>query len=260
MKLPVTGVQLYTLRNHTKTADELEQTLGWLAAKGVHDIQISAIGPLITPQQQKAALDRYEMRVCVTHQSFERLRDSLDDVIEGHKIIGCDSIGLGYAPDAERTDENSARAFVKKLNEIAKTIKQNGLQFHYHNHAFEFAPLPGSDKSLMDLFLAQTDPQEVHFIADVAWIHYAGLDPTEFLQQNAERIKVVHFKDYKRRADGSPQFVSLGQGVVDLNACYEVCCRMQIPFIMYEQDDSWTNDDPFLATEESLEFFRTLRA
>ena len=259
MKPPVTGVQLYTLRNHTKTAEDFCKTLAWLAKKGVRDIQISAIGPTITPLQQKEALDRYHMRVCVTHQNFDRLKNNLDAVIEAHKRIGCGDVGLGYAPDGERTDENTARAFVKTLGEIAQMLRENGLRFHYHNHAFEFAPLPGSDKTLMDLILRETDPNSVGFIADVAWIRYAGLDPTDFLRQHAERIKVVHFKDYVLNEDGSPRFVSLGQGKVDLQACYEVCCEKEIPFIMYEQDSGWVNDDPFLATQESLEFFKTLR-
>ena len=72
------------------------------------------------------------------------------------------------------------------------------------------------------------------------------------------RVKVVHFKDYVLKDDGSPQFVSLGKGVVDLNACYKACCELEIPFVMYEQDNSWVSDDPFLATEESLAFFKTL--
>ncbi len=32
-----------------------------------------------------------------------------------------------------------------------------------------------------------------------------------------------------------------------------------MPFVMYEQDDSWTNGDPFLATEESWRFLLSLQ-
>lgn len=257
MKQPVTGVQLYTLRNHTKTAEDFAATLKWIASNNVHDVQISAIGPDITPLQQKEALERNQMRVCVTHQNFERLSKDLDVVIEGHKIIGCDSVGLGYAPDERRKNEADARDFVQTLCGIADQLNENGLSFHYHNHAFEFEPLPDSEVSLMDLML-ETDPAKIKLIADVAWIRFAGHDPAEFLKKNAERIKVVHFKDYVRAEDGSANFVSLGQGVVDLKACWDVCCEKEIPFIMYEQDSGWTNGDPFLATQEALDFFKTL--
>ena len=260
MKAPVTGVQLYTLRRFTKTYDDLARTLARLAAWGVRDLQFSALGPEITPQEQKELLDRFGMRVCVTHQSFARLRDELPAVIEAHKVIGCDSVGLGYTPEDCRTDEDTARAYVKTLSEIAQRLKKNGLQFHYHNHDFELKPLSGSDVTLMDLLLHETDPALVHFIPDVAWLHYAGVDPAPFLRRIAGRTKVVHFKDYVLREDGSPQFVSLGRGCVDLSACFSVCGELRIPYVMYEQDNGWTDDDPFLSTKESLEYFDVLTA
>jgi len=196
----------------------------------------------------------------VTHRPFERIRDDLPALIEEHKTLGCDAIGLGYAPDAERQTEEQARAFVRTLQRAADTLAQHGMKLHYHNHDFEFAPLPGSDKSLMDLFWEETDPADFWFIPDVAWAQVAGLDPAAFLEKLKGRVKVVHFKDYVPRPDDRPVFVSLGQGVVDLKACFAACRTQAFPFVMYEQDDSWTNGDPFRATEESLAFFARLHS
>ena len=260
MKQPVTGVQLYTLRRHTQSVADLDATLAKLSRWGVHDVQFSAIGDSITPEEQKALLDRYGMRVCITHTPFDRMCGDLPAVMEGHKCIGCDSVGLGYAPEEFRRDEDTARAFVKKLNEIGKTLHRSGLRLHYHNHDFEFLPLEGSERTLMDILLQETDPDAVHFIPDVAWLDFAGQDPATFLRAQAGRIKVVHFKDYIRKEDGKPQFMSLGQGVVDLKTSFDVCCEMELPFLMYEQDGDWTNDDPFLATKESLAYLEALKA
>ena len=260
MKEPLTGIQLYTLRRYTKTYEDLDATLARLASFGVRDVQFSAIGPEITPQQQKELLDRYGMRVCVTHQNYAKLCDELPAVIEAHKIIGCDSVGLGYTPEECRSDERAARDYIKKLTQIAETIRANGLTFHYHNHAFEFDPIPGCGCSLMELLLHETDPQTVKLIPDVAWIAFAGHDPAAFLQQNAQRVKVVHFKDYVPGEPDAPSFVSLGKGVVDLQKCFEVCCAKEIPYVMYEQDSGWVDDDPFLATQQALDFFDRLHA
>ncbi len=255
---PITGVQLYTLRSHTQTEPELDATLARLSAWGVRDVQFSAIGADITPAQQKALLEKYDMRVCITHQNYARLCDFLPEVIEAHKIIGCDSVGLGWTPEECRTNLAVARDYVKNLGKIAETLHENGLHFSYHNHDFEFKPLSGGNETLMDLFLNETDPQTFSFIPDVAWIQVAGLDPAQFLRKLSGRVKVVHFKDYVPKADGRPQFVSLGQGVVDLPACFDVCRALEFPYVMYEQDDSWTNDDPFEATKESLACFERL--
>ena len=255
---PVIGVQLYTLRNHTKTAEDLDETLGRLSALGVRDVQLSAVGPSISAETQRQLLQKYGMRVCVTHRAYDRIRDDLPALIEEHRVLGCDALGLGWAPEEQRQTEEDARAFVKTLQTAADTLAEHGMTFQYHNHDFEFAPLPGSDLSLMDLMLRETNPATFRFIPDVAWAQVAGLDPTAFLSTLQGRVKVVHFKDYVPGPDGRPQFVSLGQGAVDLKACYDVCRQLEMPYIMYEQDNNWTNEDPFLATEESWRFLQSL--
>ena len=257
MRRPIPGIQLYTLRDHTKTAEDFDTTLGRLAALGVKDVQLSAVGPIDAAVQRKI-MDKYEIRPCVTHRPFGRIRDDLPALIEEHRILGCDALGLGWAPQEQRESEQDARAFVQTLQRAADTLARHGMTLHYHNHDFEFAPLPGSDKSLMDLMLSETDPASFGFIPDVAWAHFAGLDPAAFLQMLRGRVKVVHFKDYVPGQNGRPQFVSLGQGVVDLKACYDVCCELEMPYVMYEQDNNWTNGDPFLATEESWRFLQEL--
>lgn len=258
MKEPLTGVQLYTLRDHIQTADAFDRTLERLARMGVQDVQISGIGQGISAQEQKAILQRHKMRVCVTHQSYDRILNDLPQLIELHQTIGCDALGLGYSPEEVRKTPEDVRAFLKRMEDVAKKLQKHGLGFHYHNHDFEFAPLRGSDKSMMDILLEESDPSLIHLIPDVAWIHFAGCDPVAFLKKNADRVKVVHFKDYVKKADARPKFVSLGQGVVPLQACFDVCREREIPYVMYEQDDSWTKEDPFLATEESLRCFAAL--
>lgn len=260
MKEPVTGVQLYTLREYIQTAAAFDQTLERLQSMGVRDVQISGIGRDVSARAQKESLERHGMRVCVTHQAYERILHDLPALIELHHTIGCDALGLGCAPKEVRETEATVRAFVKELESAARMLRENGIGFHYHNHDFEFRPLPGSDKTMMDVMLAAFDPSLLQLIPDVAWMCVAGVDPVAFLEQYAARIKVVHFKDYACCENGRPRFVSLGQGVVPLDACFEVCRRMEIPYIVYEQDDNWTNGDPFLATQESLACFDRLHS
>lgn len=259
MKQPVTGVQLYTLRDFIQTAEDFDSTLARLKAMGVRDVQISGIGGDVTAEAQKASLDRYGMRVCVTHQSYDRITHELPALIKLHQTIDCDALGLGYAPEDVRSTTQKVRALIETFESVARELKKSGISFHYHNHDFEFKKLADSDRTMMELLLSESDPALVHLIPDVAWIHVAGVDPVRFLAENAERFKVVHFKDYVPKEDGRPRFVSLGQGVVDLQACYDVCCEKEIPFIMYEQDDCWTDGDPFLATKESLRCFEDLK-
>ncbi|MCR5783393.1 MAG: hypothetical protein K6G90_11750, partial [Clostridia bacterium] len=113
-------------------------------------------------------------------------------------------------------------------------------------------------RNMIDMLINDTDPELIHFIPDVMWIHYAGYDPVEILEKMKGRVKVLHFKDYILNDKGERQFVSLGKGKVDLKACYDAACRLDIPYIMYEQDLDWTDGDPFKSTEESWKYMRSL--
>ena len=259
MKEPKTGVQLYTLRDYIQTAPDFDRTLSRLQQMGVCDIQISGIGGDIPADEIARIVQKYDMHVCVTHQSYDRLCNDLPGVIELHQKIGCDAVGLGCGPSESRAGLESAKAFVKNLEAIAKNLAAHGLRFHYHNHDFEFRAFPGTDTTLWDLLL-DANPDLIHFIPDIAWMHVAGKDPAAMLETIADRVKVVHFKDYVPKEDGSPRFVSLGQGVVDLKACFAVCREKEIPYIVYEQDNSWEQDDPFMSTQTSLDYFETLHA
>ena len=257
MLKPVMGIQLYTLRDFCQTAEDFDSTLQRLAKMGVKDVQISAIGD-ISAEEQKKALDNSGMKVCITHKSIERMTNDLGNLITEHKIIGCDAIGLGAAPSESRGTTDKVRDFIKKTEKISKELKKNGMTFNYHNHDFEFKPLEDSRKTMMDILINETDPELFKFIPDVAWIHYAGFDPVEILEKLKDRVKVLHFKDYIIDKDGNRKFVSLGQGKVDLKACYEVAAKLDIPYIMYEQDCDWVNGDAFEATEQSWQFMTEL--
>ena len=259
MNKPIMGIQLYTLRDFTQTAEALDGTLRRLSAMGVTDVQFSAIGD-IPAETQKAILDKHGMRVCVTHKGFDRYKTDLDGLIAEHRIIGCDAPGLGGCPGDYRDSAEAIRRFVEETKPIAAKLLASGMTFNYHNHDFEFKKLPDADACIMDILIAETDPAAFHFIPDVAWIHFAGYDPVEVLRRMKGRVKVLHFKDYILDENGERKFCSLGQGRVNLKECYEAAMELGIPYIMYEQDCDWVNGDAFKATEESWAFMKELEA
>ena len=258
MDHPVMGIQLYTLRDHIQTAPDFDATLARLSAMGVTDVQISAIGD-IPAETQRGILEKHGMKVCVTHKSFERMQNDLPALIEEHKIIGCDAIGLGSAPREYRGSVTAVREFISIVTEIGKELKKHGMTFHYHNHDLEFEPLEGGG-TMMDLLLTETDPETFRFIPDVMWAHFAGQDPAALLYKMKGRVKVLHFKDYILNEAGDRQFVSLGQGKTNLADCYNAAKELGIPYIMYEQDADWKNGDPFASVEESWAFMKQLEA
>ena len=258
MSRPIMGIQLYTLRDYIQTAPDFDATLARLAKMGVTDVQISAIGD-IPAETQREILQKHNMRVCVTHKSFDRMKNDLAALIAEHKTIGCDALGLGSAPGEYRGSAEKMREFIAAATAIGAELKKHGMTFNYHNHDFEFHALPEGG-SMMDILLAETDPETFRFIPDVMWAHYAGQDPAALLYKMKGRVKVLHFKDYILNDAGERQFVSLGRGRTNLRECYEAAKALEIPYILYEQDADWVNGDPFAAVEESWAFMKELEA
>lgn len=255
MNKPKLGIQLYTLRDFCQNADDFDSTLAFLASMGVSDVQISAIGP-IEPAIQKEILDKHSISVCVTHKPFDRFINDTNNLIDEHKVIECDALGLGGAPDEARYTKEAVDTFINKINAFLPLLKANGMTFNYHNHDFEFRKLDNGE-TMIDYLIENTDPELFHFIPDVAWIHFAGADPVEYLKKMKNRVKVCHFKDYNL-IEGERKFCTLGEGRVDLKACYDACKELGIPYIMYEQDIDWVDNDAKKATELSWNFMQTL--
>lgn len=257
MKKPIMGIQLYTLRDFIQNAEDFDATLARLEKMGVTDVQISGIGD-IPADVQAEILSKHNMKVCITHKGYDRMLTDLDGMIAEHKTIGCDAMGIGSAPSESRGNSNRVREFIGKANDIGKKLKEQGMTFNYHNHAFEFFKLDDMNCSMMDLLIDESDPEFFNFIPDVAWIHYADNNPVEILKKLKGRVKVLHFKDYKIDGENKRKFVSLGQGIVNLKECYDIACELEIPYIMYEQDCDWADGDPFKATEESWNYMQSL--
>lgn len=227
------GAQLYTLRDYIRTYEDCEATFKYLNDIGINVIQISGIGPI--PAEKVAYLvEKYNMDVCVTHTSFDRMRTDLDAVMKEHKMLGCDTLGIGGMPEEFRKDAESLNEFIKITSEIGKRMHDNGLQFAYHNHAFEFSKLDNG-RRIFDVLIEDTKPEEFSFIGDTYWFQFGGVNPCDYIKKIENRMKVCHFKDYGI-TDHTPKFVEIGTGNLNLDDIYNTCKSTGVKYIVIEQD------------------------
>ncbi len=233
------GIQLYTLRDSIQTAEDFDKTLAELEKEGVSIVQISAIGPI--PQNEvKEIVEKYGVDVCLTHTNFERMKTETQTVIDEHKMINCDQLGLGGMSDEYRKDLSAVRQFIKEAEEIGKMCYEQGCTFAYHNHDFEFKTVLEDGRTVMQVLLEETNPDYFWFIPDTAWIQIAGENPVEFLDKVKGRVKVCHFKDYvKADTEKGFKFTELGKGEVDIPACYRKLKEIGVPYAVYEHDIDW---------------------
>jgi sugar phosphate isomerase/epimerase len=250
------AAQMYTLRDHTKTAAEFEDALVMLHGIGYEGVQLSAVGcmndeePEVSAARAKELLDDNGLVCCATHRPIKRLLSELDEEIEFHQTLGCDYIaigGLGWeygeGPDDYRRWLDDFLPVVHRLNEV-------GIRFGYHNHAYEFIRNPETGRPLYDL-LIDADPA-LKLEIDTYWVADAGLDPVGLLRRCAGRIEVIHAKDREVVPKDGPVMAPVGEGLLDWDGILAACRDGGTEWVVVEQDVC--RRDPFECLASSYGF------
>jgi sugar phosphate isomerase/epimerase len=244
------AAQLYNCRDYTKTPADIEATLYRIKAIGFEVIQISGFGPC-DPDLLARWVKESGLEVCITHTPWPRLADpaELKKVIAEHKKLGCSLIGLGSRPsDVYPNSYEGYTRFIKKANEITKQIKDEGLNFSYHNHDFEFEKWNGV--RAIDRLIEECPG--MLFTLDTFWVQAGGGNPLNYINKLKGRIQVIHFKDF-RIVKGARQFAEIGRGNLDWDEIIPLCKSLNIPCAAIEQDADWLSD-PFESLALSRDF------
>ncbi|RAK05461.1 sugar phosphate isomerase/epimerase [Halanaerobium saccharolyticum] len=246
------AAQLYTVRDFTQTPAEIEKTLKKVKKIGYDAVQVSGFGP-IEAVKLKELVDEIGLEICATHISFDRLKNDLDNVIKEHKLWNCKQVGLGIMPEEYRSSADGIREFLQEIAPVAKKLKENELQFIYHNHNVEFANY--GDKTGMDILLEESDPDFFDFEIDTYWIQAGGADPAEWIKKVKNRMDVVHFKDMT--VDGwDPQMAEVGEGNLNWPRIIKACSDNQVEWACVEQDVC--QRDPFESLAISLQNLKAM--
>jgi sugar phosphate isomerase/epimerase len=128
-------------------------------------------------------------------------------------------------------------------NQIGESAKKHGLQFAYHNHNVEFRKFEG-EQTGYDILLKETDPALVKLEVDAGWVAAGGGDPAKLIAANADRVKLIHFKDFSTVTPpinelgpaAGGHIVDLGTGVAPLKAAYEAAKKAGVEYFIVDHD------------------------
>ena len=155
---------------------------------------------------------------------------------------------LIFSGIGERTGdlEGDYRRGAEFLNEVGS--RAEGFEVLYHNHAHEFE----QDGTGIRLLLTETEPELVGLAVDVFWVYAGRRDPAGFLEENLERVRYVHLKDFRHHA--SNPFAEVGSGVLDFPRIWEVLKPRGLDWVCVEQDS--TDLPPKESAERSRRYIR----
>ncbi len=260
MNTSMLAVQLYTLREHTKTADGFADSLKRVAAIGYKAVQISAVGamsgesPAVTAAQARELLEQNGLACIATHRDWDRLCQQTDDEIDFHKRLGCPFVAIGSLPGRYRNEGAAGyQRFVDDAAPVIAKLKAEAIVFGYHNHAHEFERIARTQTCLYDIFVNAS--ADLALEVDVYWAAHAGLNPERLMERLGGRTPVIHVKDREVVHDG-PVMAPVGEGNLDWPHLIPCCLQAGVKWFAVEQDEY--RRDPFDCLKASFQYLQNL--
>lgn len=248
------GAQLFSLRNYLKDPAGLRDTMKKLKEMGYECVQLSGAAPMSAEDISSIVKD-LNMPIVNTHSPLDRIINDTENLINEHKMFGCNEIGLGYLTPEQRSSKAALEELLASLEEPVEKIEAAGLHFAYHNHDFEFAKLPDSDKVIYDILLEKCPNWK--FIVDTYWMEFAGVDVIDYLNRiGSERLENVHFKDMA--TDEKRSICACGDGILNFEKIYDTCKDLGVKTVLVEQDNAVDFADPFGEMEKSFKHLRPI--
>ncbi len=208
------GVQLYTVRDAFQL--DPESTLKKVRNIGYNFVEFGGGGyDQMDHTLLRGVMDDLGLKTYSAHIDIKLIMENLTPIIKMSKTLGVDYLIIPWVDETYRSVDG-----YQKLGEmfttLGKRLREDGLNFAYHNHEFEFDTfdVAGEMQTGMDLILTNSDPAYVDMELDFFWAAKAGIDIPAFFRKYPGRCKLAHVKDMAANGD----MVSVGDGQIDFEA------------------------------------------
>lgn len=202
------------------------------------------------PAKVKGWLDDLGLSAPAAHVGIDFETGDVTLLIEEARALGYETLILPWVGKELYAD--GWDRFARRIEPIARKLREAGLHFAYHNHDFEFER-SADGRIGLDVFFDSADSGLVEAEIDTYWVQFAGLDPAEYISKLSGRVPYVHLKDMSARPDRAD--VEGGRGVLDWDAILAACDGAGTRCGIIEMDNP--PGDPIECVRTSVEFFRS---
>lgn len=227
--------QLYSSRNFPPLGDTLRilKALGYTGVEGYGALYAdeAAVADL------KIHLGETGLTMPTAHMSLDMLENAPDRVLAIAEMLGIRTIYCPHLAAEHRPDTAAGwQAFGQRLQVAAGPLREAGLGFGWHNHAFEFVPL--ADGTIPQVAIFEGGP-DLEWEADIAWVIKGGADPVRWIAAFADRITAVHVKDIAPAGENADEdgWADVGHGTVDWPALMRVLKGTRAAHFIMEHDN-----------------------
>ena len=252
MKIEQVAVQLYTLRDFTKTAADLATTFRRIREIGYQAAQLSAVGPI--PEAEIRSMAAGEgITLCATHEGTQKIINEPEAVIARLDALGIDYTAVpNFGVELSPAKLEDVDFLIDRMEAVGAQFRAAGKGLTYHNHAIEFARHEG--ETIFERIFRRTSPENLGSELDTYWVQYGGADPVAWCRKLAGRLPLLHLKDYAIGFDNTPYYTEIGQGNLDFKAIIAAAEASGCQWFIVEQDTC--PGDPFDSLRISFNHIR----
>jgi len=232
MPYPI-AYQLYSSRNFPPLADQLPV----LKAMGYDAIEPWLPAYQADPGLFRRQLDDAGLGCIGFHLPLDGLVNEPNRFIDIALTLGASVLIPPYVAPAERQNTPAYwQDLGRRLARGAQAAAPHGLKVAWHNHDFEYVPLPDGTRPI-DHILQASGP-DVWLELDCGWLTKAGGDPATELNRYGERIIAIQTKDIAPRGttvdDG---WTATGDGVIDWSTLVPLFGQTRASHLVTEHDN-----------------------
>jgi sugar phosphate isomerase/epimerase len=242
------GLQLYTVRDLMKK--DFEGTIAKVAQVGYKEVEFAGYFGK-SSQDVRKILDANQLASPSEHVPYETVAKKWPETLEAAHTLGQTFVVCPWIEVSQRKEADGWKRAAELFNHAGEEAQKAGIQFAYHNHAFEFEPSQALGGKLpYDFLLAETDPKLVKLEMDLCWITVGGHDPLEYFNRYQGRFPLVHVKDWSTKGPGGNDYggatgaaskpghiVDPGQGEVDFKRVFAQSGKAGIQHYFVENDE-----------------------
>lgn len=232
------SIQLYSARNFQPYCS----ILNFFSESGITNIELFELESL-NIEEFKEMMELSNISSKSTHVNFESLIDS-ENIIERAKKMNIKHV-IVPAPPVKGDDfktqflmnEEEWTAFGENLSSHVSKFEDADLTLGYHNHSYEFRPLP-SGKLPIEYIMEHNE--NLKFEIDLGWAIAGGADPKPWIEKYSNKIVACHLKDFfskdKNMLDYDNQS-SVGDGFIDWKDLIASIKETNCELFVLEHDD-----------------------
>lgn len=255
------GLELYTVRD--LFAKDPLGTLQKIAAIGYQLVEIiPGIASGLAPAPLLADLRAARLVAPSGYFSQPKTIDEWKRCVDQAHEYGLNYMVIGENP---KHDADEWKRLAEFFNRCGSLSQEAAIQFCYHPHYHEFAPL--GDTNGVRILLDNCSPNLLQIEMDIFWAIYGGADPIEYWRRYPGRFPLLHIKDLRQGAaiggdrflePGVPEpFVPVGRGRINWPRIFAQVEESGARHIFVEQDVCAIPE--FEAVKISYDYLRGLR-